>query len=486
MDTEKLKKQLKKYSPKKFKREIEYAMVFAEKSHKDQYRLSGEPYVNHSLRTALAVAEMGMDTDTIIASLLHNSTHNQAGDSKEIEKEIQEHFGDEVLNLLVLENEISKATASLDTDFNIITKFILNNAKDLRPILIKLADTLDNVATIEYMPADKISTKLQKVWNIYAPLAEYLNLDKLKKQLEEKALQMYRPETYEMIKEKMEVNNFTEEVKFKYVEYLENILSDISPKPYVNGRVKSIYSIYNKQKKILKEGISVDLSNMRDLMAFRIITDSSDNCFKVLEKIMDNGDILTEEFDDYITYPKPNGYKALQGPIVLHSVTPNVVEVQILTHDMYYFNTYGPASHIAYKESKSRYAKPTDKYNWVEEVHKGISSHISQREEKRSIPISVEIFPSFTYAFTPKGKIIQLDKGDTVVDFAYRVHTDIGNSMVSAKVNGRPVKLDYQIETGDTVEIKTQIGKKSVKEDWIQYANSSSTQYKIQRAWKKS
>ena len=285
MDTEELKKQLKEYSPKKFKDVLDSAIVCAERYHKDQYRLSGEPYINHGLRTAITLAQMGMDTDTIIAGLLHNSTHNQPRDSKEIEEEIREKFGDEVQELLICEHEISRATGSTDTEFNIITKFILNNAKDIRPILIKLADTLDNVTTIEYMPADRIKTKLQKIWNIYAPLAEYLNLDRLKKQLEEKALYIYRPEIYEIIKEKMEENSFTQEVKFKYIEYIEKILSEISPKPVVYGRVKSIYSIYNKQKKQLKEGNSLDLSSIRDLIAFRIITDSSDNCFKILEKI---------------------------------------------------------------------------------------------------------------------------------------------------------------------------------------------------------
>jgi len=141
--------------------------------------------------------------------------------------------------------------------------------------------------------------------------------------------------------------------------------------------------------------------------------------------------------------------------------------------------------HIAYKESKSRYAKPTDKYNWVEQVHNEIDSHIARREQEQSIPIKVDIFPSNIYAFTPKGKIIQLDINDTVVDFAFRVHTDIGNSMVSAKVNSKAVKLDYKVQTGDIVEIKTQMGKTSVKQDWLIHANSTTTQAKIQRAWKK-
>ncbi len=486
MDTQQLIEQLRKDSPKNFLDIVDSAITCAQKYHKDQLRLSGEPYINHVLRTAISLAEMGMDTDTIVAGLLHNSISNSVENSIDISKEIEEKFGKDVLNLLTLCNGINKATASPETEYAIITKFILNSSKDLRPVLIKLADTLDNVRTIEYMPQERLSSKLQKILYVYAPLAEYLNLDRLKKELEEKALKIYRPEIYQMIKEKMELNSFTQEVKFKYIEYFTNILNDVSPSPSVYGRIKSIYSIYNKQKKQLKEGSNVDLSNIRDLMAFRIVTDSTDNCFKILERIMDSGDIITQEFDDYITHPKPNGYKALQGPIILHSVSPNIIEVQILTHDMYYFNTYGPASHIAYKESQSRYAKPTDKYNWVEEVHREINTHISRREDVRSIPILVEVFPSNVYAFTPKGKIIQLDKGDTVVDFAYKVHTDIGNSMVSAKVNGLAIKLDYKVSTGDIVEIKTQSGKKSVKPDWLKYANSPSTQYRMQRGWKKS
>ncbi len=486
METQDYKKKVKESSPKTFLPLISKAIVLAEKYHKEQTRFSGEPYINHSLRIGITLAEMGMDTNTIIAGLLHNSITNSLEKEVEISKEIEEKFGSDVITLIKLYNDISKATASTDTEFEIVTKFILNNAKDLRPILIKLADTLDNVRTIEYMPQERLNSKLQKILNIYAPLAEYLNLDLLKKELEEKALLIYRPDEYEIIRSKMEEKNFTQEMQYKYLEYLTKILKEISPKPGIYGRVKGIYSIYNKEKKQLKEQSSIDIDSIRDLIAFRVITNTPENCYNILEKIMDSGDILTKEFDDYISNPKPNGYKALQGPIVLDEISPNIIEIQIMTHDMYYYNTYGKASHIAYKESKSRYAKPTDKYNWVEDVHKGINKHISLREKNISNPILVDIFPSYVFAFTPKGKIIQLDSGDTVVDFAYKVHTDIGNSMVSAKVNGRAEKLNYKVQTGDKIEIVTQIGKKTVKEDWIQYANSPSTQYKIQKTWKNS
>ncbi len=477
---------IKELSPQNFLQPIAEAILLAQRYHKDQIRFSGEPYINHSLRIAITLAEMGMDTNTIIAGLLHNSITKSPNREKEISSEIENQFGEDVIQIIRQYNNISKATASTDTEYEIITKFILNNAKDLRPILIKLADTLDNVRTIEYMPSERLNSKVQKIIYIYAPLAEYLNLDSVKKELEEKALKIYRPEEYSIIESKMKENNFTEDVLHKYLEYLQSVLKEVSPSLEIYGRVKSIYSIYNKQKKQLKEGSSIDISNIRDLLAFRVITNSADDCFNVLEKIMDKGDILTEEFDDYITHPKPNGYKALQGPIVLDEVSPNIIELQIMTHDMYYHNTYGPASHIAYKESLSRFAKPTDRYNWVEDVQKGISKHISLRETSISNQIPVEIFPSNVYAFTPKGKIIQLDKGDTVVDFAFKVHTDIGYAMVSGKVNGKAEKLDYEVKTGDNIEIITQVGKKTVKQEWVLYANSASTKNKILKTWKKS
>lgn len=486
MNTQTLIKEFKKYVPKKFNGLLLEAINDAIKHHEGQLRYSGEPYINHSIRVGITLGQMGMDSTTMVAGLLHNSISKSPEKEKQIREEIIEKYGINVLTLIQEYSDISKATSSTDTEYEIITKYILNSSHDLRPVLIKLADTLDNVRTIEYMPKDRLNSKLQKILNVYAPLAEYLNLDNLKKELEETALRLYRPEAYEMIKRKMEESNFTEEVRYKYQEYLKKLLKEIQPEPGIVGRVKGIYSIYNKQKKQLKEQGFVDISSLRDLIAFRIVTDSADNCFEILEKIMDHGEILTKEFDDYITHPKPNGYKALQGPIVLPEVSPNVIEIQILAHDMHYHNTYGPASHIAYKESKSMYASPTDKYHWVEEVHKGINKHISLREKNLSNPINVEIFPFDTFAFTPKGKIIQLERGDTIVDFAYKVHTDIGNSMVSAKVNGKAEKLGYIVETGDTIEIKTQIGKKSVKPDWLKYANSASTQYKIQKAWKKS
>lgn len=469
---------------KKFQDTVNIAIQFAEKYHHNQKRLSGEDFVNHTIRCATTLADMGFETNTIIGGLLHNILSRNPDLREQIEEEILSNFGEDVLNLIHRSDNISKATGSQDTDYEVINKYILNSSKDLRPVLIKLADTLDNVRTIEYMPSERIGSKIQKVFNIYGPLAEYLNLNQIKKELEERALEIYRKEEYDNIKQIMIDNGYTPEMRDKYMLYLEELMTQIPGEQAIHGRVKSIYSIYSKQKKYLKEGHAMNISNIQDLLGFRIITETEDECFKVLELIMDNGEILDKDFDDYISNPKPNGYKALQGPVIFPSISKNLIEIQIMTKDMYYHNTYGAASHIAYKESQSRYAKPTDKYNWVEEIHKEIDKNISLREEEVSIPINVDIFKEYVYAFTPKGMIIQLDKGDTVVDFAFLVHTDIGTSMVSAKVNGNPVKLNYQVQTGDIIEIKTQPGKKTISPEWVKYTNSSSIKHRIKKTWK--
>lgn len=479
-----IEKQLIEKSPDNFKNSILSAIEFAKEHHKEQKRLSGEDFINHTLRCALTLAEMGFETNTIIGGLFHNILSRNENNKAEIEKEILSKFGEDVLFLVHSCDSISKATGSIDTDYPIINKYILNSSKDLRPVLIKLADTLDNVRTIEYMPAERIGSKIQKVFNIYGPLAEYLNLNQVKKELEERALEIYRKEEYDIIKLMMEEKGFTTEFRNKYISYLEDLLKRIPGEQSVHGRVKSIYSIYSKQKKYLKEGHAMNISNIQDILAFRVITETEDECFKVLELLMDNGEILDKDFDDYISNPKPNGYKALQGPAILPAISDNIIEIQIMTQNMYYHNTYGPASHIAYKESKSRYAKATDKYNWVEEIHKEIDKNISSREQKISSPIKVDIFKDNVYAFTPKGMIIQLDKGGTVVDFAFLVHSDIGMSMVSAKVNGNAVKLNYEVQTGDIIEIKTQAGKKTVNPEWINYTNSPSIKHRIQKTWK--
>lgn len=483
MNIEELKQKLIEKSPEQFREKIITAIKLAEKYHTGQSRYSGDPFITHPLKTGFNLANMELDSATICAGILHNTVTNLPAQKEEIYEQITREIGIEVTELIKKNNEINKATANPETDHEIMTKFILNNNKDLRPILIKLADTLDNVRAIEYMPEERLNSKVQKIFKVYGPLAEYLELGHIKTELEEKALEIYRPEEYKTISKRLTEEGITQEVKDKYCEYFTQLFKEQNPK--IEGRIKSKYSIYRKLKKQIKEGEKFSLTQIMDLIGFRIVLKTEEQCFTVLEKIMDNAEIISEEFDDYISNPKPNGYMAIQGPMLFPEISNNLVEVQILTEEMHYTNTYGTASHIAYKESKSRYAQPTDKYDWVEQVHLAMENNKKNRETEFSIPIISNIFPNNAFAFTPKGKIIALTKGDTVLDFAFKVHTGIGNSMVGAKVNGLPVKLDYIVSTGETIEIKTDNNKKNCKPEWVKYANSPSTKYHLQRTWKK-
>ena len=250
---------------------------------------------------------------------------------------------------------------------------------------------------------------MKKVFNIYANLAEYLNFNTIKKELEENAFKEYQPLEYESITNKMESLGINNELLERYKVAIEEQIKDLNVT--VQGRIKGKYSIYNKLKKYEKEWKDPNIGSLTDIIAFRVVTQSIDDCFLVLEKIMDNAELNTQLFDDYISNPKPNGYQAIHSIVKFPKIADLEIEIQILTEVMHYTNTYGKASHIAYKASQSRFAQPTDVYSWVEDVHNKIESHISRRELERSIPIECNIFENEVYAFTPKGEIILLTKG---------------------------------------------------------------------------
>jgi len=469
---ENLKQEILANSPENFNSLVNDAISFAQEAHKGESRESGEDFIIHPLSTALTIAKIGLDADTIIASLLHSLAHRQ----DKIE-EVKNLFGENVYNLVKQTKKIHDATKNTRTPDEVITKYILNRSKDIRPIIIKLASALHNVQTIQYLPKEELRDILRKIFNIYANLAEYLNFNTIKKELEENAFREYQPLEYESITKKMESQNINSELLSRYKTTLEEQVKDLPCK--IEGRIKGKYSVYNKLKKYEKEWKDPNISSLTDMIAFRIITQSPDDCFLALEKIMDNAELNTQLFDDYISNPKPNGYQAIHSIVKFPQIGDLEIEVQILTEVMHYTNTYGKASHIAYKASKSRFAEPTDVYSWVEDVHNKIESHISRRELDRSIPIECNIFENEVYAFTPKGEIILLTKGDTALDFAFKVHTQIGDSAVGAKINGIAGKLDTVLKTDDIVEIKTQKDKRYQTESALAIVNSSSSRTKI-------
>jgi GTP pyrophosphokinase len=473
-NTKKKIKELEKNIPKKFQGKVLNAVEYASKYYEGKKRYGGEPMIEHLLNVALLSTEVGLDTNTTIAGLLHEIPL----EPKE-SKEIRQKFGQEVFTLLERIRKIQASTQTTETPYEIMIKYILSSSKDLRPTIIKILDTLCDMRNAENIPEETKKLSLMKALNIYAVLAEYLDLNQIKKEIEENAFREYMPIEYNSITKKMEEDNINEKTLEKYKKYLEKILKDLKFGKKIGGRVKCKYSIYKKLKKYEKEWISPNITRIDDLIAFRVLTNSEEECYLVLEKIMDEGEPDYDLFDDYISNPKPNGYKAIQFPVKFKSVSDLDIEVQIMTHEMFYHNTYGPASHIAYKASKSRYAKPTNKYNWVEEIHKEMKKSEKLRNKKANIPIECEIFRDEVFAFTPKGMILALDKGDTALDFAFKLHTEIGHSATGVLINGKAGKLSSPLKTGDVVEIKRDKQKKYQKAEALKMVNSDTSKFRI-------
>lgn len=457
------------------------AVTYAEEYYQGKTRFNGEPTINHVIKTAIPILETGIDINTAIAALFHEMTLDE-----ERLKDIEKHFSKDILTILDGITDIRKGTNSVDTDSEIIVKYILNVSKDIRPVILKIFDTLEDIKSFDEIPEEQKKRKLIKALEVYGVLAEYLSFDSTKKEIEEGAFKHYLPVEYQSITKKMEELEICEELKEKYQEIIIESTKSLSKKPKVYGRIKSKYSIYNKLKKYEKEWVDPNINRLDDLIAFRIIVETEDDAYLAMEKLMDRGEVNEERFDDYIANPKPNGYQALQSPIHFPEISPLYIEVQIVTNEMLENNTFGPASHIAYKASQSRYAKPTNRYDWVKTIHEQIVESQKKNSKKKNIPISADIFPDEVFAFTPAGKIIPLEKGYTVLDFAYKLHTDIGNSAETAKVNDKPAKLSQVLETGDIVAIRTDKNKKHQKVSAIDSVKSTRTRYKMLKSSKDS
>lgn len=462
-EAEKLKREILNSSPKAFSLEIAKAIEYIQPLEQNLQL--------HLLSTALIVAQAGFDATCIIAALLHDS--NPYEDMKE-----------EVMELVKGVRQIEATTKNEDTKDEVITKYILNNAKDLRSVIIKLASVLDKVRNIEDIRTENKKKYLKQATTIYSDIAEYLELGDIKKEIDERVFRELQPIEYQAIENKYKENNIDEKLLNKYLTFLNEKTKGIDVE--ISGRIKSKYSVYNKLKKYEKEWKSPNIKSLFDLIACRCICDDIDTCYKILEKFMDTGELDTEHFHDYISTPKQNGYEAIHSIIEFKNIAPLEIEVQILTHDMHYTNTYGKASHIAYKASKSRYANPTDKYHWIEEVHNAIQKNIQHREKQINTPVDINLFQEDIFVFTPKGEIIPLSKGDTALDFAYRIHSQVGNSAVAVKINTKAAKLGQILQTGDMVEIKTQKDKKHHDIKMLQNANSQSTKNRILKSILKS
>lgn len=450
---------------------VRKAYIFSARVHQGQVRLSGEPYLNHPLEVASILAEMKMDPTTIAIGLLHDTVE----DTHTTLEAVKEVFGEEIATLVDGLTKISKITfdskeAQQAENFR---KMLLAMAKDIRIILVKLADRLHNMRTLDALHPDKRSKIAQETLDIYAPLANRLGIGWIKAELEDLSLLHLRPEVYREIqagiaKGQKEREGYIQEVKA----ILEGRLGEHGLKGKVTGRPKHIYGIY---KKI--EGRGVDFEHIYDIVGFRVIVETVKECYETLGVVHSIWTPVPGRFKDYIAIPKPNMYQSLHTTVI--GPRGEMMEVQIRTEEMHRVAEEGIAAHWRYKEGGPIAEKDGRMFAWLRQLVEWQKELKDAGEFMETLKI--DLFPEEVYVFTPKGDVREFPVGATPVDFAYSIHTDVGHRCVAAKVNGRLVSLRYQLKNGDVVEIITSPHHHPSK-DWLKFVKTSRARTKI-RQW---
>jgi GTP pyrophosphokinase len=447
---------------------LEKAYVFSAKVHKGQTRLSGEPYLIHPLEVAMILAKLRMDLPTVSAGLLHDvleDTLTSFGELKEL-------FGEEIANLVDGVTKISKLplTDPKVSQAETYRKMIMAMAKDIRVILIKLADRLHNVRTLEYHEEEKRKLIAKETIEIYAPIAHRLGIEWMKNELENLAFQHLDPVAYNEIYRKLrrfekEKQKYIEEVK----EILKKILKENGIEAEIQGRIKEPYSVYEKMKRL-----GIDFEQVYDLLAFRVIVNTEQECYQALGIIHSLWTPVPGRFKDYIALPKPNFYQSLHTTVI--GPYGERMEVQIRTWEMHKVAEDGIAAHWKYKTGKGLDEEEVKKIGWLRQILE-LQQELEDSKEFLHI-LKIDLYPDEVYVFTPKGEVKVLPKGATPIDFAYSIHTDIGNHCYGARVNGKLVPLDYELKSGEIVEILTS-PKAHPNRDWLKFAKTSRARTKI-------
>jgi GTP pyrophosphokinase len=453
---------------------IEKSYVFSAKVHQGQTRLSGEPYLNHPMSVAKILADLRLDEYSIATGLLHDTVE----DTYATIEEIEHTFGKEIATLVDGVTKISKIAfdSQVDRQAENFRKIILAMSKDLRVILIKLADRLHNMRTLKYLPDGKQVQMAQETIDIYAPLAGRLGIFVMKSELEDLCLSHLRPEAYGEIDEQLVV---TAAERDKYVNEVVSIINEklhqFGIEARVIGRPKHIYSIYNKM--FLQ---NLDFSQIYDIIAFRVIVNARKDCYEVLGIIHSIWTPVPGRFKDYISMPKANMYQSLHTTVV--GPYGQRIEIQIRTEEMNRIAEAGIAAHWKYKEGRKIDQKDDQRFAWLHQLMEWQKELKDPREFLETVRI--DLFPNEVYVFTPKGAVLEFPAGSTPVDFAFRIHSQIGHRCVGAKVNGKIVPLKYQLRSGDVVEILTQPNHQPSK-DWLKFVKTSRAKAKIKQ-WIKS
>lgn len=452
---------------------IGHAYDVAEEMHRGQLRKSGEPYLIHPMAVAEILADLGMDEETIVAGLLHDVVE----DTSYTEEELIVDFGEDVAMLVdgVTKLASLKFESKEERQAENLRKMFLAMSKDIRVLIIKLSDRLHNLRTINYMTHDKIIEKCRETLDIYAPLAARLGMYAIKMELEDIALKFLEPEAYYDLAEQVsERKDEREDAINDVVERIDNALKDIDIHYDIYGRSKHFYSIYKKMKYQHKT-----LDEIFDLMAVRIIVDSVKDCYAVLGLVHTMWTPIPGRFKDYIAMPKPNMYQSLHTTVVGDNGKP--FEIQIRTYEMHKIAEYGIAAHWKYKEGIT-----TDKeevnLSWLRQALEWQKDANDPKEFMESL--KMDLFSSQVFVFTPNGDVIELPAGATPLDFAFKIHSDVGYKCVGAKDNGKMVTIDHPLENGDIVEIVTNPNAVGPSIDWLKIAKSSSARNKI-RQWLK-
>jgi len=482
MEVDELIKQASAYLPDDKVALVKAAYEFAARAHQGQVRKTGEPYLEHPLATAMILAEFHLDAETLAAALLHDVPEDCGVSLDEIEAD----FGPQVVKLVDGVTKLGKLTSrarAKETKSNVqaenLRKMLLATAEDLRVVLIKLADRLHNMRTLGGLPAEKRRAIAQETLEIYAPLAHRLGVREAKWQLEDLAFRYLKPRVYHRIArlvagKRAEREGFVTELS----QMLCQELDKAGIKAKVSGRPKHIYSIYQKMGKYDARG--KHFGDIHDLFALRVLVDSVSDCYKALGVLHNLWRPIPEEFDDFIANPKDNGYQALHTTVMCQGTTP--LEIQIRTHDMHRVNEYGVAAHWLYKEGKAG-ERFNDEIAWLQQIGDW-REELDSEEFLESIKTDVLVDRVFIY--TPKGEIKELPKGATPLDFAFRIHTDLGYRCIGAKVNGRLEPFNYTLKNGDVVEIMTSKADKGPSLDWLNpelgYLKTSHARSKV-RQW---
>ena len=473
---------IRKYHPSTDVSMIEKAYKLAVKAHGDQRRKSGEPYIIHPLWVAIILADLEMDKETIAAGMLHDVVE----DTKFTEEDIRREFGDEVALLVdgvTKLGRLSYSSDKLEVQAENLRKMFLAMAKDIRVIIIKLADRLHNMRTLQFMTPAKQKEKAKETMDIYAPIAQRLGISKIKTELDDLALKYSQPEVfYDLVNQinarKTEREEFVEQI----VEEVSTHMKNANIKAEVNGRVKHFFSIY---KKMVNQDKTVD--QIYDLFAVRIIVESEKDCYAALGVIHEMFTPIPGRFKDYIAMPKPNMYQSLHTTLMSSVGQP--FEIQIRTEEMHKTAEYGIAAHWKYKESndgkKSVEAQEEEKLSWLRQILEWQRDMSDNREFLNLIKGDLDLFAEDVYCFTPQGDVKNLPNGSTPIDFAYAIHSAVGNKMVGARVNGKLVNIDYKIQNGDRIEILTSQNSKGPSRDWLNIVKSTQAKNKINQWFKK-